>query len=78
MVYDKNVFFSQVMECSECEFDELVQEVEQVTLGLRLVSKTSTKFQYSVGHELRWSGGEVEHRAIIFKKNYHWLIMVKC
>ena len=66
MVYNTNVFFSQVMECSKCEFDELVPEVERVTVGLRLVSKTSTKFQYSVGNELRWSGGEVEHRTIIF------------
>ena len=55
------------MECSyKCEFDELVPKVEQVTLGLRLVSKTSTKVKYSVGNELRWSGGEVEHRTIIF------------
>ena len=54
------------MELSECEFDELVPEVERVTVGLRLVSKTSTKVKYSVGNELRWSGGEVEHRTIIF------------
>ena len=66
MVYNTNVFFSHFMECSKCEFDELVPEVERVTVGLRLVSKTSTKFQYSVGNELRWSGGEVEHRTIIF------------
>ena len=66
VVYNTNVLFSQVMELSECEFDELVPEVERVTVGLRLVSKTSTKFQYSVGNELRWSGGEVEHRTIIF------------
>ena len=63
VAYDKDVFFSQVEECSDCEFDELIPEAKKVTLSLTLVSKTSTKYMYSVGHDLRWSGGDEEHRT---------------
>ena len=45
-------------ECGECEFDVLMPEVKRVTLALALtlVSKSATKFKYSVGHDLVWSG----------------------
>ena len=76
VAYDKNVFFSQVEECSDCEFDELIPEAKRVTLSLTLVSKSSTKYMYSVGHDLKWSGGDEEHRTIIFKKNLKIFRMV--
>ena len=62
----KMSFFSQVEECSDCEFDELIPEAKRVTLSLTLVSKTSTKYMYSVGHDLKWSGEGEDYRTIIF------------
>ena len=64
----KITFFSQVEECDECVFDVLVPEVKRVTLALTLVAKSATKFKYSVGHDLVWSGEGEEYRTIVLKK----------
>ena len=55
VICDKNNFF-QVEECDECIFDQHVPEVKRVTLSLTLKSKCASKFKYSVGHDLIWSG----------------------